>query len=337
MHDPAFALLTAVVVLALIFDFINGFHDTASTIATSIATRALNAKGALILSAAFNFAGAFWSHKVAGTIATGVAAPSFMDLKVIISALAAAIVWNLVTWYFAAPSSSSHALIAALFGAAAMKGFVSGAGLAQLNWPMLLNIAAALFTSPLLGFIVAFTMFKLMTALARLAGAWPNRVNRGLARWQVVSAALISFSHGGNDAQKAMGMISLALFESGYASDIAVPLWVTASCACAISLGVMAGGWRIINTVANKITTLQPAHGFCAEISSAGVVLAASYIGMPVSTTHVAVSAVVGVGASKASGRMHRGVLLSVAYAWITTIPASAAIAGGLYFALVSI
>jgi len=331
MHDPALLALAVTVALALVFDFINGFHDTANTIATSIATRALTMRAALVVSALFNFIGAFASHKVALTIATGIASPAFMDMRVIAAALSGAIAWNLITWFIAMPSSSSHALIAALFGAAAMKAALIGSGFSALNFGELLKIVLALLTSPLLGLAAAFVVFKLVALSARAAGAGTLRTNRVLARMQILSAALSSFSHGSNDAQKTMGIITVALYNAGYADSISVPTWVTISCAMAISLGVMTGGWRIMRTVARKITSLQPSHGFSAEVSSAAVILGASFAGMPVSTTHVAVSAVVGVGASKTSGRMSRGVVLSLAYAWITTIPASAAVAATAY------
>lgn len=334
MPDPSAAALIVAVALCVAFNFVNGFHDAANTIATSIATRALTVPAALVLAGVMNFLGALVSHKVAFTMATGVIAPEYIDAQVVTAACFAAVAWNLATWWKGVPSSSSHALVAGLLGAGLARAWRGAPGGEVINWTPLVEIVTALFTSPLMGFIAGFILFKLIVRMvyAFYPGASTRRPNRMFARLQPVSAALMSFAHGSNDAQKTMGLIALLLYHHGVTDGFYIPFWVTALCAVSISLGTMAGGYRIIKTVAKKITDLQPVHGFCAEIGSASVMFGASALGMPVSTTHVAVSSVVGVGASKTTGRAPRGTIVSMINAWLVTIPVTMAVAGVVYF-----
>ncbi len=334
MPDQSLVILVVAITLSIGFNFLIGFHDAASTIATSIGSRALTIPAALSLAAVFNFFGALVSHKVAYTMATGVVAPSVLDNNVIIAAMLSAIAWNLVTWYFAAPSSSSHALISALFGAALMKSFLGDGGLEYFNWPSLFKIVAALFTSPIFGLFAGYFFFKLVVRLTALVfpKVSTHKPNRLFARLQIVSAAFMSFSHGLNDAQKTMGIVALALFQGGRIDQFVIPLWVTILCALSISAGTLVGGLRIIKTVAKKITSLQPVHGLCAELGSASVILGASLLGMPVSTTHIATSSVIGVASAKSVGNVSRGVIVGILSAWLITIPVTLACAGVAYW-----
>ena len=327
------------VLLSLVFNFVSGFQDPASSIATPIATRALTIPAAVFLLATMNFAGALVSHKVAYTVATGVASPEFVGPALIAAAMTAAIGWTLLVWSYAIPSSSSHALISGLFGAALMKASMDGVGYGSFNWVMLGKIVAALFISPVFGFVAGFMVFRLVTraASAMFDVVSTQRCNRFFARIQPVSAALMSFSNGSNDAQKTMGLITLALFHGGVIDRFSVPVWVTLACAAAMSLGALAGGLRIIKTIAKKITDIKPIHGFSAEAGSAGVVIMASLAGMPISTTHVAISSVTGVGSSKTTGGVQRKVVLSIIYAWVTTIPASMALAAAAYWVMAKV
>lgn len=333
---PEETLFTALLAVALgvVFNFISGFQDPASSIATSIATRALNIPAALSLLAVMNFFGAIVSHKVAYTVATGVASPNLVTPDVVAATLLAALVWNVFIWYHGIPSSASHALISALFGASMAKASMAGAGYGGMNWPELAKILTALFTSPVFGFIAGFFIFRLSVRLIYIffTVVSTQRLNRLFARAQPVSAALMAFSNGSNDAQKTMGLMALALYHGGVLKEFIVPWWITLAGAAAISLGALAGGYRIIKTITKRLAEMQPIHGFSAEIGSAGVVLGASFIGMPVSTTHVTISSVVGVGASKKVGRAPRKVVRTILYAWAATIPASVTMAGVFYW-----
>ncbi len=337
MPEHTLVVLALVVLLSVVFNFINGFNDAANTIATSIATRALTVPAALALAALFNFAGALISHKVAYTLATGVADPVYMDTGVITAAVSTAIAWNLTTWKYGVPSSSSHALVSALFGAVFVKALINGAGVDVFRWSMLIKIIVALFTSPIFGFAAGYVLFRLLAGTARglFSGMAVQRGNRFFARMQVLSAGMMSFAHGSNDAQKTMGLIALALYQAGATERFHVPLWVTVICAVSISAGTMVGGMRIIKTVAKKITDLQPVHGFSAESGAAAVMFAATFLGMPVSTTHVTVSSVVGVGASKTFGKSPGAVVGSILNAWALTIPVTAAVAGVAYLIVI--
>lgn len=320
MLDPAFVMLCLVIVAALLFDYINGFHDTANAIATCVSTRAISVRGAIIMAAVLNFAGAMISTKVAGTIGKGIVDGSDVTQMVVLAAVIGAIVWDLITWYYGLPSSSSHAIIGGIMGAV-----FAHAGLSALKWAGLQKIILALLISPLLGTIVGFVF---MMIIYRVFGnKSPSTLNKNFRRLQVVSAALMAFSHGTADAQKSMGVITLALVSYGTLKTFVVPWEVMVGCATAMALGTAAGGWRIIKTVGHDFVKLQPVHGFCVETASAGVILGASAFGMPTSTTHVITSSILGVGLSKRLNAVNWNVAKRILVAWILTIPASALVA----------
>jgi PiT family inorganic phosphate transporter len=316
-------LLITVIVLAVAFDYINGFHDTANAIATSVSTRALRPTHAILMSATANFVGALTGTAVAKTIASGIATtPSGHDGQVIIAAaLVGAISWNLLTWRLGIPSSSSHALIGGLIGAV-----IAATGFASLNGPGITEkVLFPLVASPILGIAIGFTFMVALLNLFRRAH--PKRINDRFRRLQVVSAAYMAFSHGSNDAQKTMGIITLALVAGGILAEPTVPLWVILIAATAISLGTAAGGWRIIKTMGQRVVKLDPVHGFAAETTAATIILGASHFGMPVSTTHVISSAIMGVGSSDRFSAVRWGVAGNIVIAWVLTIPASGAVA----------
>ena len=316
-------LLITVIVLAVAFDYINGFHDTANAIATSVSTRALRPSHAILMSATANFVGALTGTAVAKTIASGIATtPSGHEGQVVIAAaLVGAIFWNLLTWRLGIPSSSSHALIGGLIGAA-----IAASGLTSLNGPGITEkVIVPLVASPILGVVIGFFFMVLLLNVFRRAH--PRKLNDRFRRLQVVSAAYMAFSHGSNDAQKTMGIITLALVAGGILSEPEVPLVVILMAATAISLGTAAGGWRIIKTMGQKVVKLDPVHGFAAETTAATIIIGASHFGMPVSTTHVISSAIMGVGASDRFSAVRWGVAGNIVMAWILTIPASGAVA----------
>ncbi len=320
MLDTAFLMLCLVIVAALLFDYINGFHDTANAIATCVSTRAISVRGAIIMAAVLNFAGAMISTKVAGTIGKGIVDGTDVTQMVVLAAVIGAIVWDLITWYYGLPSSSSHAIIGGIMGAV-----FAHAGLSALKWAGLQKIILALLISPLLGTIVGFAF---MMVIYRIFGnKSPSTLNKNFRRLQVVSAALMAFSHGTADAQKSMGVITLALVSYGTLKTFVVPWEVMVGCATAMALGTAAGGWRIIKTVGHDFVKLQPVHGFCVETASAGVILGASAFGMPTSTTHVITSSILGVGLSKRLNAVNWNVAKRILVAWILTIPASALVA----------
>lgn len=330
MHD--FALVAIVVVIALGFDFTNGFHDTANAIATSISTHALSPRVAVILSAVMNFVGAFVTLKVAATIGSGVIDPKHhqITLVMIMSALIGAIAWNLITWYFGLPSSSSHALIGGLIGAG-----IVGLGLSAISWNSVLSkMIVPLVLSPIIGFIGAYILMLIIFWLVRDVS--PRPANRGFRLAQIVSAAFVSFSHGTNDAQKTMGIITLALISGHYlnAKPFTVPIWVIAVAGGAIAFGTYAGGWRIIRTMGTRLYRLEPAQGFDAQTIAATVIQGASHFGFPVSTTHVVTGSVMGAGSSQSISAVRWGVGLNIVIAWIITLPMAALFAGIVYFAL---
>jgi PiT family inorganic phosphate transporter len=321
-------MLIVVIVLALFFDYINGFHDTANAIATSVATRAIDPRIAIGMAALFNFAGAFAGTAVAKTIGAGLVDEATSTQGVIAAALVGAIAWNLVTWYFGLPSSSSHALIGGLFGATLVS---AGSGALKLGG-ILEKVIFPMVASPLIGFVIALV---LVTILFRVFFRAPRRpMTTIFRRLQVVSAGFLAFSHGSNDAQKTMGIITLALFSGGVISTVDVPWWVIVLAATAISLGTAAGGWRIMHTMGHRVVKLEPVHGFAAETTSATVIITAAHFGMPVSTTHVISSAIMGVGASQGVGRVRWGVARTILVAWIVTIPAAALVAAVTWFVL---
>jgi PiT family inorganic phosphate transporter len=329
------SLLIAVIIAALIFDYINGFHDTANAISTCVATGVLSLGAAVIVAAIFNFAGAMAGTAVAKTIASGFADPTIVTQTVVLSALIGASAWNLITWWFGIPSSSSHALIGGLAGAV-----VAQAGVGAFNWSTLgLKVLIPLVVSPILGFAVAFLL--IISAYWIAHGIRPGAVNQVSRRLQLLSACAFAFSHGSNDAQKSMGVITLALVAfaavnpqvlPAWVFDPAqgakhVPFWVVLSCALAMALGTMAGGKRIIKTMGSKIIRIVPIQGFAAECGGTTTILLASQMGIPVSTTHCISAAIMGAGASKRLSAVRWNVAFNIVIAWVLTIPASAIIA----------
>jgi PiT family inorganic phosphate transporter len=316
-------LLILVVILAVGFDYINGFHDTANAIATSVSTRALRPSHAILMSATANFVGALTGTAVAKTIASGIATTPAGDEGqiVVAAALVGAITWNLITWRLGIPSSSSHALIGGLIGSA-----IAASGVGSLNGPGILEkVIFPLIASPILGVLIGFGLMIVLLNVFRRAH--PKRINDRFRRLQLISAAYMAFSHGSNDAQKTMGIITLALVTGGILAEPTVPLWVILVAASAISLGTAAGGWRIIKTMGQRVVKLDPVHGFAAETTAATIIMGASTFGMPVSTTHVISSAIIGVGASDRFSAVRWGVAGNILIAWILTIPASGAVA----------
>ena len=313
-------LLILVIVFALVFDYINGFHDTANAIATVVSTRVLTPLQAIAMAATLNFAGALVASRVAKTIASGIIETQSATEIVVLAAIIGGIVWNLITWISGIPSSSSHALIGGLCGAGAAHG-----GFHAVQWKGLLNkVAIPLVASPVAGFLIGLGLMSFITW--RFHAANPRRAGDAFRHLQRVSAAAMAFSHGQNDAQKSMGVITLALFTRGLLKKPDVPVWVILACAAAMALGTAAGGWRIIRTMGHKIMRLEPVNGFAAETSGATVILVASYFGMPVSTTHVLAGSIFGVGASKGMRTVRWTVAQRMVTAWILTIPAAAAV-----------
>jgi PiT family inorganic phosphate transporter len=316
-------LLIVVVVVAVVFDYINGFHDTANAIATSVSTRALRPSHAILMSATANFIGALTGTAVAKTIASGIATTPSGDAGqiIVVAALLGAIAWNLLTWRLGIPSSSSHALIGGLIGAV-----IAASGVSALNGPGIYDkVLFPLVASPILGILIGFTAMVVLLNVFR--NAHPKRINDRFRRLQVISAAYMALSHGSNDAQKTMGIITLALVAGGVLPEPTVPLWVIFLAASAISLGTAAGGWRIIRTMGQRVVKLDPVHGFAAETTAATIIIGASHFGMPVSTTHVISSAIMGVGASDRFSAVRWGVAGNIIVAWVLTIPASGLVA----------
>jgi inorganic phosphate transporter, PiT family len=317
-------LLLVVIGFAVAFDYINGFHDTANAIATSVSTRALKPEQAILLSATANFVGALTGTAVAKTIASGLATtPEGHAGQVIVAAaLVGAIVWNLVTWRLGIPSSSSHALIGGLLGAVIIAIGVGAVNLGGVRDKVLFPLVA----SPIAGIVVGFALMVVLLNVFRRMN--PRRLNDRFRRLQVLSASYMAFSHGSNDAQKTMGIITLALFGAGVIPTADVPTWVILIAATAISFGTAAGGWRIIRTMGQRVVKLDPVHGFAAETTAATIILVASHFGMPVSTTHVISSAIMGVGASDRFSAVRWGIAGNIVVAWILTIPVAGFVAG---------
>lgn len=316
-------ILFCVIAFALIFEFINGFHDTANAIATSVYTRALTARNAIILAACMNFIGALVSDKVAMTIAHGIVDIE-LEQYVILSALIGAIIWNLFTWWKGIPSSSSHALIGSLIGSA----MVYTVSVEHILWSGVMEkVIIPLITSPLIGFFVAFGFMRLIVkTCARLT---PNTASSAFRKLQILSAALVAFAHGNNDAQKTMGIITLALITGNMlAPDAGVPLWVKICCAGMMAFGTSVGGWRIMKTMGGGVTKLQPHGGFVAQTTAALVIEFMSFIGAPISTTQVITSSVMGVGCSKRLSAVKWDVAQSIVVAWVITLPITMALGG---------
>ena len=323
----ALPLLIGLIIVALAFDFLNGLHDAANSIATIVSTRVLRPQYAVAWAAFFNFiAFLFFGLHVAQTIGTGIVAADIVDARVIFGALMGAIAWNLITWGFGIPSSSSHALIGGLVGAGVAK-----AGFGSIVWSGLSKTAFAIVLSPFTGLVLAMALMLLVSWL--FIRFTPFAVDRYFRSLQFVSASLYSLGHGGNDAQKTMGIIAVLLYSQGQLGDkFYVPFWVVLSCQLAMGLGTLFGGWRIVKTMGSRITRLTPMQGFCAETGGAITLFAATYLGIPVSTTHTITGCIVGVGAARRVSAVRWGVANSIVIAWIITIPASAAIAALTYW-----
>lgn len=321
--DTSLFVLGIVIFLALAFDFINGFHDTANAIATSVSTRALTPRRAIIMAAIMNFLGAIMFTGVAKTIGGSVANPAKLTngIDIVIATLIAAIIWNLLTWWFGIPSSSSHALIGALAGAVYV-----GAGADKLNWSGFIDIVEGLVFSPLIAFVVGYIVMMILKYI--FAYRSPHTVNKGFRTMQVITAALQSFTHGTNDAQKAMGIITFALVSAGYQDHLEVPMWVKISAATAMALGTSIGGWKIIKTMGTKIFKIDPINGFAADLSGASVIFTATMLHLPVSTTHAITSAILGVGSAKRFSAVRWSLAGRIVITWVITIPIAALLSG---------
>ncbi len=316
-----------VVLVALGFDFINGFHDAANSIATVVGTRVLTPRIAVAWAALFNFVAAFaLETRVAKTIGKDIVDPSIVDPLLILTALIGAITWNVLTWWWGLPSSSSHALIGGFAGAAAMK-----AGFGVLIPHGLVKTVVFIFLSPILGLILGFCLFTAVAWIFRKSR--PERLDRLFRKVQLLSAASFSFGHGMNDAQKTMGIIAVLLFSRGYLKSVEIPFWIVLLCHAAMGLGTLTGGWRIVRTMSMRITTLKPIGGSCAEFSGATTLIGASLAGIPVSTTHTITGAIMGVGSVRRFSAVRWGVARNIVVAWILTIPASAAVAAVVWLA----
>lgn len=310
------------VFVALLFDFMNGFHDAANSIATIVSTRVLKPHQAVIWASAFNFLAYFlFQLTVATTIGKGTIDPSIVDYHIVFGALVGAIIWNIITWYYGIPSSSSHALVGGLVGAA-----VSKAGLDGLITAGVLKIVAFIFVAPFLGFVIGGVLMVIVSWICR--GMAPRKVDKHFRRFQLLSAAAYSLGHGGNDAQKTIGIIWMLLIATGYSSSADhIPAWIVLACYTAMGLGTMFGGWRIVKTMGNRITKLNQARGFCANSGGAVTLFLATAFGIPVSTTHTITGAIAGVGSTRGARRVRWGVAGGIVWAWILTIPCSAAMA----------
>jgi len=318
--------LVAVVAVALFFDFTNGFHDTANSIATSVSTRALAPRPAVLSAAILNVAGAFVSFEVAATVAKGIVMPDVVTLDVVLAGLVGAIAWNLITWYLGLPSSSSHALIGGIAGSA-----IAASGFDVVQWRGLVEkVAIPSLAAPLLGIVgAAALMVGLMWIVRRRA---PGTVNRVFRRLQLVSGGFVAFTHGTNDAQKTMGVIALALVASGHLGEDfdRPPFWVIVSAALAMGAGTYAGGWRIIKTLGTRVAKLDPPRGFAAQTATAGILWTTAHYGFPVSTTHTVSGSVLGAGATRRLNAVRWGVAGNILVAWVLTIPAAAFVGAGL-------
>ena len=320
MVDSAFLMLCLVILAALLFDYINGFHDTANAIATSVSTRALSVRSAIILAASLNFLGAMAFTKVAKTIGTGIISADNLTQMVVLAGVIGAITWNVLTWYFGLPSSSSHAIVGGLVGAV-----IAHVGPSALLWGGLKKIILALVLSPILGVIAGFLFVVIFSRF--LQHRSPGGINRGFRKMQILSAAFMAFSHGTADAQKSMGVITMALLSYGAIPTFEVPMWVKFVCALAMAIGTAAGGWRIIKTVGRDFVKLTPMTGFSVDSASTCVIMGASMLGLPTSTTHVVTSSILGVGLSKNINAVNWNVAKRILTAWVLTIPAAALVA----------
>lgn len=326
MPSEALSIIIFVIFIALAFDFINGFHDAANSVATVVSTRVLSPKIAVFWAAFFNFAALFvFDVHVATTIGKGIVDPKIMSVAVIFSGLMGAIIWDLITWWWGLPTSSSHALIGGFIG-----GAVAKAGLSSIIVAGLKKVLIFIFVSPLVGLCLGFLFMSLINIIFQNTS--PSKVDRHFRRLQLVSAGLYSLGHGGNDAQKTMGIITILLFSSGYLGEtFYVPVWVIVISHIAIALGTMFGGWRIVKTMGMKITKLQPVGGFAAETAAACTLFGATAAGIPISTTHTITGAIMGAGSVRRLSAVRWGIAGRIIWAWVFTIPASAIVAAGFY------
>lgn len=329
MLSGAIGLTVIIVILALCFDFINGFHDSANAIATSVSTRVLTMRQAIIMSAVLNLLGAFINVKVASTIGSGLINPTSISQEVVIAGLLGAIIWNLITWYYSIPSSSSHALIGGLIGAAvAYKGSLLIVDWTNFFWKVILW----LIISPIIGFIIGFIIMSMINL--SLKNSKPASVTKFFSKAQICSAALMAFNHGGNDAQKSMGVISMALLSGGLITQFHIPFWVKISCAAAMALGTSTGGYKIIKTMGLSMAKLAPVNGFAAETGAAAVIFTATMFNAPVSTTHIISTSIMGVAASRRLSSVRWALAKNIVCAWVITIPVCAALAAAVLFIL---
>ncbi|MGZ3597998.1 MAG: anion permease, partial [Syntrophales bacterium] len=324
----SFGFVIFLILVALVFDFLNGFHDSANAISTIVSTRVLSPKYAVLWAAFFEFAAVFFvGVQVAKTIGTGIINPDIVNNLLILSSLGGAITWNIITWYFGLPSSSSHALIGGLIGA----GVVDG-GTSVLVWSGIIKTAIFVVLSPAIGLILGFGMMILVLNINRDSNV--SKTDKLFRKLQLVSCAIYSMGHGTNDAQKTMGIIAIILYSHGLlGKTFYIPLWVIIACYTVIALGIMSGGWRIVKTMGTKITKLQPMGGFCAETAAAISIIGASIAGIPVSTTHTITGAIVGVGSTRRLTAVRWGVAGNIVWAWILTIPMAALIAAAIHLA----
>ncbi|MBO9376837.1 inorganic phosphate transporter [Sphingomonas histidinilytica] len=326
MELISFPLLVGLIAIALAFDFLNGLHDAANSIATVVSTRVLKPHQAVAMAAFFNFiAFLFFGLHVAETVGKGIVHADIIDAHVIFGALMGAISWNLITWLLGIPSSSSHALIGGLLGAGTAK-----AGVGSIVWSGVLKTSFAIVLSPTIGLVLAL-LLVLITSWVFVRSS-PGAADKRYRRLQLISASLYSLGHGGNDAQKTMGIIAVLLYSQGLlGGSFHVPFWVVISCQAAMGLGTLAGGWKIVHTMGSKITRLTPAQGFCAETGGAITLFTATWLGVPVSTTHTITGAIVGVGSSRRLSAVRWNVASSIVVAWVVTLPAAAAFGAGFY------
>ncbi|MFA5074262.1 MAG: inorganic phosphate transporter [Nitrospirota bacterium] len=319
MHE----ILIFIIILAVVFDIANGWHDAANAIATVVSTKVLTPMAAVLIAASMEILGAFLTTAVAKTIGTGIVAPTAITDTVLVAALLSAILWNLMTLLVGLPVSSSHALIGGLIG-----GSLAYGGSSILNIIGILKILLSLLMSPLFGFVIGYLFMKaILRFFGRLA---PGTISKYFGRLQIISSALMAFGHGSNDAQKAMGIITMALVSGGVISSVEVPKWVIFTCAFAMGTGVLFGGWKIIKTLGVKMLKLEPIHGFAAETSATAIIVTASHFGLPVSTTHVISSAILGVGATKRLSAVRWGIAGKIMMAWVLTLPLCIAMAWGI-------
>ena len=320
-------LLIITIILAAVFDFLNGIHDSSNVVATMISSRAFSPQVALGVTAIAEFVGPFiFGVAVANTVGNGIVSSSSIDIRIILAALVSAILWDLLTWFLGFPSSSSHALIGGIIGSVTIAG-----GWKVIQLPGLEKVLITLFTSPLIGFVAGFLLLRLILLLSWKA---TPRINGFFKRSQILTGITLALSHGANDAQKTMGVITLALVTTHYLDSFKVPLWVIFLCASMIALGTAVGGWRLIRTLGGRIYKIKPVDGFASQLTSALVILGSSLLGGPVSTTQVVSSAILGVGAGERANKVRWGVAQEIAMAWLLTIPATALVAAGLFWVI---